>query len=439
MPKILGGAGKRGDPGEGGAKKRRDFEGSWKRGGFHLMLGQGKQPHSITMSHSKSRDVIKRRLKDVLTNTHAYDDIQPLRGGKSKGQIVQGMLERWERKAEGQTIHQIDHSWMYFYNQCKTNEAANAYTQAATSMLDPNTFCYFPTHESRHLEIQDSQGNIIAYRFRIPSDVTQHLNQSASLIPHLRALPDQSSSSSSKVKVKDADSKRGSTIATRNWSLHKLYVPLPRYHTNLLEDWNRGAEKWLQFNEPVFRYLGHVGLRNINPRMFSKFQEAAKYMPQGQNPVCPPWFGVAINVNQTGPGQPHVDCNDSAFGYNVVVGFGGKWESDLILWQPHIKIEVVPGDAIFFLGRCFTHNAVLKTPATIPRHVIDLYTHHTLLAYAAKVKHTGDPRAQPSIVKKGVEANADLMDQDYHPRVTLSKEEEQFLHDELTDLLTKNV
>ncbi|KAI9746896.1 MAG: hypothetical protein M1835_002333 [Candelina submexicana] len=384
---------------------------------------------------------------DVLRNTHAYDDVQA--GKKGKTQVVKTMLQRWAFMQEGMITHNIGHSWTYYKKQCgqKTRE----YTNQALEGRDPSSnqpdFKHFPTNDRRHLRILDSEGNIIAYRFRIPEGHIMALQESASYLQHWvkgkKLQEEAAGSSKGKEKAQTSIDKRG--VVARNYGVYKSYTPMPRLKADLLEDIPSGANHWLDHNKDLWAYLGDVGLRNLNPRMYGMFKHLAEFLPLGVEPVASPWLSVATNVFQYGAGNPHVDFNDMGFGYNVVVGWadkGSDWTSDLLLWQVKLRIEMVPGDAVFFLGRIFTHNAVVTSGG--PRHVVDLYSHAAVLNYCKGIKRRGGQRDQPDKDIKNFEIGFqryDAPDPGYHPNreLEVEVEAEESLQNELARMFSENM
>jgi hypothetical protein len=238
------------------------------------------------------------------------------------------------------------------------------YHDDAITELDPKSFKFHASHATNHLEIKDCDGVTLAYRLRIPTSYTQILQQSESLIPV------------SKLK----DHSRGKTI-NRHWALWRKYTPEPSYSSSYLKDKDM-ADKWFEMNSELFKFLSDVVLRNIDPRMYAKFKSISDTLPLHLKPLCGAWFGCAINQNQTTDGEPHIDKSDYHFGYNVVTGWG-DFTSTLLLWQIEQSIEILPGDAVLFFGRLFTHNAVSITGC---RNIIDCFSHDTVFTWHEKQK-----------------------------------------------------
>jgi hypothetical protein len=230
--------------------------------------------------------------------------------------------------------------------------------------LDPISFEFHPSHETEHLQIKDCDRVTLAYRLRIPTIYTRILEQSASLIP------------SSKKKKHS----RGKTI-NRHWVLWRKYTLEPFYSAPYLKHKDK-ADQWFDMNRELFKYLSDNVLRNINPRIYAKFKSISDTLPSYLKPLCGAWFSCAINQNQTTDGKPHIDKSDYHFGYNVVTGWG-DFTSTLLLWQIGQSIEILPGDAVFFFGRLFTHNAVSITGC---RNIIDCFSHSAMFSWHKKQK-----------------------------------------------------
>ena len=92
-------------------------------------------------------------------------------------------------------------------------------------------------------------------------------------------------------------------------------------------------------------------------------------------PLCGIWFGAAINQQVTGSTSTHLDWGDH--GYNCVVPWGEYERGGLVLWQMKMVIELVPGDAFFFMGSLIAHNI---NEIQGVRNSIDLFCHANILS-----------------------------------------------------------
>jgi hypothetical protein len=116
--------------------------------------------------------------------------------------------------------------------------------------------------------------------------------------------------------------------------------------------------------------------------MYAKFKSINNTLPSYLKPLCGAWFGCAINQNQITDGEPHIDMSDYHFSFNVVTGWG-NFTSTLLLWQIEQSIEILLGDAVLFLGRLFTHNAISITGC---RNIIDCFSHSMIFSWHEKQK-----------------------------------------------------
>jgi hypothetical protein len=113
------------------------------------------------------------------------------------------------------------------------------------------------------------------------------------------------------------------------------------------------------------------------------FQEAAKALPANQLKFLLGIFAqVAIYQEMTTDGVADIDANDVPFGYNMVVAWGEFTTLKLLLWQCQQAIEVKPSDAIFFLDRVFTHNAISIIGGK--QNILNYSTHFRLVEWSKK-------------------------------------------------------
>jgi hypothetical protein len=106
-----------------------------------------------------------------------------------------------------------------------------------------------------------------------------------------------------------------------------------------------------------------------------------------------------------------VKFSDYYCGLNVVTGWGSFTSAKLVLWQLGLAIEVKPGDAITFLGRLLTHNAVDIQGGI--RNIVDAFVHQAPLSWK-DVQHkklTGYGREGPPPPQRE-EAEEDAMMED---------------------------
>jgi hypothetical protein len=68
------------------------------------------------------------------------------------------------------------------------------------------------------------------------------------------------------------------------------------------------SKEWCDKNKKLFNYLSE-GLRMINLMIYIRYREATPYLKARYNlePLCDPWFGVAINQMVTGSTRTHLD------------------------------------------------------------------------------------------------------------------------------------
>jgi hypothetical protein len=138
------------------------------------------------------------------------------------------------------------------------------------------------------------------------------------------------------------------------------------------------SQQWADANKGLFRHLSDV-LRLLEPEMYVRYTSIRRFLPPNVNPLCGAWYACAINQNMTEDGTAHLDHSDYYCGLNVVTGWGSFTSAKLLLWQLDLAIEVKPGDAIMFLGRMLTHNAVDIQGGV--RNIVDAFVHQAPLSW----------------------------------------------------------
>src|SRR3954454_14428376 len=81
----------------------------------------------------------------------------------------------------------------------------------------------------------------------------------------------------------------------------------------------------------------------------------------------------------TREGAPYKDANDYHCGLNVNTAWGDFTTAKMVFWELQITVEVKKGEAIFFLPRIMTHNAVDIQGGI--RNVVDAFVHENVLIW----------------------------------------------------------
>ena len=132
------------------------------------------------------------------------------------------------------------------------------------------------------------------------------------------------------------------------------------------------SSEWIEKNTGLWKYLGDR-LKLIFPEAYNKLTNIT--LPAPLKLLCHPWAGVAINQQMTPDStlQHHQDWKDIKSAPNAVVPYG-VWEGgDLVLWQANCIVELIPGDALLFMGSLICHgNNKIKGGI---RNSVNLFTH----------------------------------------------------------------
>ena len=145
------------------------------------------------------------------------------------------------------------------------------------------------------------------------------------------------------------------------------------------------SKTWIERNQPLWKFLGDQ-LRLIYPEAYNKLTNIV--LPQPLQLLCEPWAGVAINQAMTPQSilQSHQDWKDCKSAPNAVVPYGNYEGGDLMLWQANSIIQLLPGDALSFMGSLMCHSNNKITAGV--RISINLFTHKSNMDWI----QTGIPR-----------------------------------------------
>ncbi|KAI9771106.1 MAG: hypothetical protein M1840_002457 [Geoglossum simile] len=236
----------------------------------------------------------------------------------------------------------------------------------------------FPTYNSgsTHLRIKDKYEHFLIYYLPILTQHTKTLAATEGLIP----------SSGSK------EYRRGQT-SEKYWGLWRKYVKEPKMYTEYLKDLS-SSQQWLDANQSYFRYMSNV-LCLLDSQMYVRHTSINKFLPEDLKPVCGIWFACGILRGMTGERTPHKDSSDYYCGLNVNTAWGDFTTAKMVFWELEITMKVQKEEAIFFLPRILTHNAVGIQGGI--RNIIDAFVHKFVLVWKDR-KHqdvTGYLRGGP--------------------------------------------
>jgi hypothetical protein len=137
--------------------------------------------------------------------------------------------------------------------------------------------------------------------------------------------------------------------------------------------------------------------------MYVRYISVNRFLPEGLKPVCGIWYACGILRGLTGEGTPHKDSNDYHCGFNVSTAWGDFTTARMVFWELKITVEVQKGEAIFFLPRILTHNAVDIQGGV--RNVVDAFVHENVLIWKDRQheKTTGYLRGGPRRKRRKLE------------------------------------
>ncbi|KAI9761065.1 MAG: hypothetical protein M1840_002033 [Geoglossum simile] len=110
-----------------------------------------------------------------------------------------------------------------------------------------------------------------------------------------------------------------------------------------------------------------------------QYTSVNQFLPEGLKTVCGVWYACGIMRDMMAKGMPHKDPSDYHCGFNVSTAWGDYTTARMVFWELGITVEVQKGEAIFFLPRIMTHNAVEVQGGV--RNVVDAFVHENVLIW----------------------------------------------------------
>jgi predicted 2-oxoglutarate/Fe(II)-dependent dioxygenase YbiX len=94
----------------------------------------------------------------------------------------------------------------------------------------------------------------------------------------------------------------------------------------------------------------------VAPGVFKDFQLYS--LPKEAQRQCGAWAACVINNGGNNPNQTEVHCDvkESQFGYSCVVSCGDYSGGDIVLYDLHCKLELLPGDLLLFPDSLIHHS-----------------------------------------------------------------------------------
>ncbi|KAG0137820.1 hypothetical protein HOY82DRAFT_546779 [Tuber indicum] len=218
------------------------------------------------------------------------------------------------------------------------------------------------------LEIKDSRGVVLGYRFCLPPGLVEALEESSKLLPTLR---------------RNAKGKRGDYLM-RHYVLSadsvEGIVRSKGYQQEQVQ-----ADQWLDANKLLFKRVSET-LQMYNPEMWVSMTSSMKKATGGElSGFASPWHGVAIGHGMGPEGGPNrQDRGDPKTLFKAVIPFGAEgWEGgEIALWQLGLKVEVRRGECLFFNDAVIAHRTLPVT--TGRRNFVELFCDSSIYNVAEK-------------------------------------------------------
>jgi hypothetical protein len=315
---------------------------------------------------------LKQRVEYLINDLKAYQDYD--HGKKGLCHTVKYDLYMWKKQQKDMVVIQVPQLYKDLWKQSRRKTK----DQQPLKTLEED-WKAFPTYSSdgNHLRIEDKHGQLLIYRLPISPQYTETLAATAHLIPPSPAT----------------EHRRGHT-SEKYWGLWKKYKMEPHMTGEYKKDFP-ASQQWLDANQPYFKHMSNV-LCLLDPRIYVRYTSVNQFLPEGLKPACGVWHACGIMRNIMGKGTPHKDPSDYHCGFNVSTAWGDYTTARMVFWELEITVEVQKEEAIFFLPRIITHNAVDIQGGV--RNVVDAFVHENVLIWKDRQQervigeHRGGPK-----------------------------------------------
>jgi hypothetical protein len=298
---------------------------------------------------------LKQRVEYLVRDLKAYEDYDY--GRKGLCHAVKTELYLWRKKQRDMVVVQVPQLYRDLWKQADRKTKGPQLQEALNS--DWKTFLTYSSG-SNHLRIEDKYGHLLIYRLPIPTQYTETLAATADLIP----------------TSNPKEHRRGQT-SEKYWGLWRKYAKEPKMTGEYRRDLPF-SQQWLDANQPYFKHMSNI-LRLLDPQMYVRYASISRFLSEELRPACGIWYACGILRGMTEEGTPHKDPSDYHCGLNVNTAWGDFTTAKMVFWELKITIEVQKGEAIFFMPRILTHNAVDVQGGV--RNVVDAFVHENVLIW----------------------------------------------------------
>src|SRR5579862_1999604 len=118
--------------------------------------------------------------------------------------------------------------------------------------------------------------------------------------------------------------------------------------------------------------------------MYVQYTSIKAFLPPDIQPVYGSWYACAISQHIIDNGMMHLNRSDYYCGLNALVEWGNYTSSKLVFWNLDLAVELLPGNAIFFLNRIIHHSSIDVQQEI--RNLVNCFVHQNPLSWKDK-KH----------------------------------------------------
>lgn len=316
----------------------------------------------------------------LMLKLHAFQQNELDISGSSFATVVNDRVLAWEEKMKTRMIKTTTKT----YTSMLHDSSWIGHLPDVTKEIDSvRYFAYYPS-DGGFLEIKDTAGKLIGFRFPITSENLEKLKRSEQLLSkdNLSDTSQSTSPTSPTASVSfshppsptpvsgtaleglgSASGHKRGIFGVRHWGVWADYSKEFKMTREMQQDLTM-ANAWLKENEGLFQEVSDV-LRLVDPEQYVHCRNHFKqYMgevmgPDGKplRPVAGVWHTVAVNRNQVGdPVDRHLDWKDNKPSYNCLIPWGSWSGGDLVLWPLKARVGLREGEVFMFLGGIVAHS-----------------------------------------------------------------------------------
>ncbi|CUS12040.1 unnamed protein product [Tuber aestivum] len=269
----------------------------------------------------------------------------PMPRGTSLESVVGELLEKWEDDRVGYLS--LPSPILFETLLDRSRQPKGIFPLITEQPAAIHSFAYYPSSLGT-IQIRDTRGVILGYRFKIPTCLLDTLNSTSKTLDSYGPW----------IAGGGRDALVRGLYRSRHYAIWADYNKKYCESRELLRDGEKGRG-WLRANRGLFDYCSNQ-LRFLCPEQYLRMtghvvKDMAKVMSTDGRKLRPlggVWHGVCLNQGlASDESRSHQDWMDDKRLFNCVAPFGDGFQGgDLVLWQMKMRIGLEIGDGFFFYG-----------------------------------------------------------------------------------------